>query len=216
MVKFKSFLPKFTKKFPIQKSNIKNFTWFQRALEDYSKHKHSIHTSKCPGIISICSTGWIQYSYQDFIIETNGDLNNFQWFSEINQRKESKYGDLLSDYISFFPPKQLEKFKPFPENVLHTLIKIQSPWIVEIPKGYRLLFMPIPYNDETRFVAATGLVKNKSWLNVQLFWNRINSKEIIKKGTPLCQYVLIKDNSVDYIIENATQKDAQYLRNRGK
>ena len=77
--------------------------------------------------------------------------------------------------------------------------------------------MPIPYNDETRFVAATGLVKNKSWLNVQLFWNRINSKEIIKKGTPLCQYVLIKDNSVDYIIENVTQKDAQYhLRNRGK
>ena len=213
MVRFKYFLPKLTKKFPIQKSNIKNFAWFQRALEDYSKHNHLIHTSKCPGIISICNTGWIHYSYQDFIIETDGNLDSFRWSSEINQQKES---DLLSHYISSHPPEQLEKFKPFPENVLPTVVKIQSPWTVEIPKGYKLLSMPIPYNDETRFTAAIGLLKNKTWLNVQLFWNRINSKEIIKKGTPLCQYVLIKDNNVDYSVEKATEKDTQYFRNIGK
>jgi branched-subunit amino acid aminotransferase/4-amino-4-deoxychorismate lyase len=108
--------------------------------------------------------------------ETNGDLKSFKWSAEIDQ-KLLIHGNLMEDYINYHSSEQLEKFKPFPENVLHTIIKIQSPWVVDIPNGYKLLSMPIPYNDDNRFMAAHGILTNKNWLNVQLFWYKKNSKE---------------------------------------
>ena len=210
-INFKCFIPKVINNFPIKKTKPSDFKWFKKAVEDYKFNKTSIHTSKCPGIISILNFGWIQYSYQDFIIETNGDKESFKWNSEIDQ-KSLPNGDLMQDYISYHPPEQLEKLKPFPKGVLHTMIKIQSPWIVEIPSGYKLLSMPIPYNDDNRFVAAHGILKDKSWLNIQLFWYKTNSKEFVKKGTPLCQYLLIKEEEVDFVIDTINEEDKKYLK----
>ena len=210
-INFKCFIPDIINNFPIKKTKPSDFKWFKKAVEDYKFNKPLIHTSKCPGIVSILNFGWIQYSYQDFTIETNGDKENFKWTSEIDQ-KSLPNGDLLQDYISDHPPDQLEKFKPFPKGVLHTMIKIQSPWMVEIPIGYKLLFMPIPYNDDNRFVAAHGILKDKNWLNIHLFWYKTNSKEFVKKGTPLCQYLLIKEEQVDFVINISNEEDKNYFK----
>ena len=209
-INFKCFIPNVINTFPIKKTKPFDFKWFKKARDNYKCSETSIHTSKCPGIISILNFGWIQYSYQDFSIETNGDKESFKWSSEIDQ-KLLPNGDLMQDYISYHPPEQLEKFKPFPEGVLHTMIKIQSPWIVEIPSGYKLLSMPIPYNDDNRFSAAHGIFNDKNWLNIPLFWHRINSKELIKKGTPLCQYLLIKEEKVNFVIDMINEKDKNFV-----
>jgi hypothetical protein len=74
--------------------------------------------------------------------------------------------------------------------------------------------MPIPYNDDNRFMAAHGILKNKNWMNIQLYWYVINGKETIKKGTPLCQYLLFKEEKYDYEIKNTTEKDTKYLEER--
>jgi hypothetical protein len=92
------------------------------------------------------------------------------------------------------------------------MIKIQSPWMVEIPIGYKLLFMPIPYNDDNRFVAAHGILKGKNWLNIHLFWYKTNSKEFVKKGTPLCQYLLIREEEVDFVINTSNEEDKNYFK----
>jgi hypothetical protein len=210
-INFKCFIPNVIDNFPIKKTKPSDFKWFKKAIDDYKFNKPLVHTSKCPGIISILNFGWIQYSYQDFTIETNGDKENFKWTSEIDQ-KSLPNGDLMHDYISYHPPEQLEKLKPFPNGVLHTIIKIQSPWIVEIPTGYKLLSMPIPYNDDNRFVAAHGILKDKNWLNIQLFWYKTNSKEFVKKGTPLCQYLLIKEEEADFVIDIINEEDKNYLK----
>lgn len=205
---FKCLIPNVINSFPIKKTKPLDFNWFKKAINDYKFNKPVQHTSKCPGITSILNFGWIHYSYQDFIIETNGDKLSFKWRSEIDQ-KSLLNGHLMGDYISLHPPEQLEKFKPFPNNALHTIVKIQSPWLAEIPNGYKLLCMPIPYNDDNRFVAAHGILKGKNWLNVQLFWYKTNSKEFVKKGTPLCQYLLIREEEVDFAIDiiNEEQKE---------
>jgi hypothetical protein len=210
-INFKCCIPDVINNFPIKKTKPNDFKWFKKAIDDYKLNKTSMHTSKCPGIISILNFGWIQYSYQDFTIETNGDKKSFKWSSEIDQ-KSLPNGDLMHDYISYHPPEQLEKLKPFPKGVLHTMIKIQSPWIVEIPPGYKLLSMPIPYNDDNRFVAAHGILKDKNWLNIQLFWHKTNSKEIVKKGTPLCQYLLIREEEADFVIDIINEEDKNYLK----
>ena len=102
----------------------------------------------------------------------------------------------------------LEKFKKFEKNTLTTIIKIQSPWYVTIPDGYSLLSMPVPYNDDSRFTAATGLLKGSNYLNIQLYWHRINSKEKIEKGTPLCYYLVMKDEIFTEEISEINDEDA--------
>ena len=210
MIKFKSLIPEILKDTPIKKCNPNDFEWFKKILNDLKKEPSNFHTGRCPGIISILNRGWIQYAYQDFLIETNGDLENFKWSSSIDQKK-LKNGELLGNYISSHPKEQLQKFKPFLENTLYTVIKINSPWVVYIPEGYSLLSMPIPYNDDVRFTAATGFLKGTIFCNVQLYWHKLNSKEVVKKGTPLCQYILVKDEKVDFEISKTNKKDIHYL-----
>ena len=56
--------------------------------------------------------------------------------------------------------------------------------------------MPIPYNDENRLVSAAGILTGKQWLNVQMFVKAKSGRIEIKAGTPLQQYILIKNEDI--------------------
>jgi hypothetical protein len=204
MIEFHSLIPELVYDMPIEKAKISSFEWYNKIIQDYKNNnpKPNIHTSRCPGILNICNIGWVQRSYQDFVITTNGDSKSFLWESEIDQ-KSLKHGELMRDYVSYHPAEHLFKFNQVKKDTLQTILKIQSPWLVKIPKGYSLLFMPIPYNDNNNFTAACGILKDSNFLNVQLFWHCLNDTIIIKKGTPLQQYVLIKDESIESVVKEA-------------
>ena len=110
------------------------------------------------------------------------------------------HGDILNDYVSWHSPEQLDVFKPMPSHTLKTLVKIQSPWKVVIPKDYYLLITSVPYNDEDVFTVAPGLLQGENFLNVQMFWHKLNKKHIIKEGTPLCYYLLIEKKKYEFNI----------------
>jgi predicted nucleotidyltransferase len=122
--------------------------------------------------------------------------------SEVDQKKILGY-----DYIHYHTFHQLKKFKDFRKDTLHTLIKIQTPWFVTVPKGYSLLCLPVPYNDDIRFTASTGVLKGCNDVNAQLFWHVKKGREVVKKGTLLAQYILIKDEEVDYTVSVANELD---------
>ena len=211
-LKFYSFLPDLTKDTQIAKASAMEFEWLKKAFEDYKANNINSHTSKCPGIISIMNSGYIQKTYQDVHITTKYFSENdggFKWHSSINQ-KALHYGNILNDYVSCHAPDQLYKFKLLPQNTLPSIVKIQSPWFVEIPKGYSLLSMPIPYGDTNNFTAATGILKGNNFLNVQLYWHCLEGTIHIKKGTPLCQYILIKDEHIECEIKTMDTED-QFL-----
>jgi hypothetical protein len=209
MINFKCALPEVVKSYPMQKANILNLKWYQKALIDLKKTpKNEIHTARCPGIISVNNLGWCLVNYQDIEIKTWGHDREFTWKSEIDQKKLLGY-----NYIHYHNFDQLKKFKDFRKDTLHTLIKIQSPWFVTIPEGYSLLCIPIPYHDDIRFTAATGILKGMNDLNAQLFWHVKNGTEIIKKGTLLAQYILLKNEEVDHTISVATDEDLKIRRN---
>jgi hypothetical protein len=183
-----------------------DFEWFNRAKREldaeYPPDKFPHYPPKiykCPGISSIIGTGWILKTYIGFTIETNGDGESFKLQPDENYKK---FANNVSDgsYVDVHLPHQLADFKKFRENELRTVFKVNCPWVVDIPEGYSLLMMPVAYSDETRFTAATGLLKGKQNLNVQLFWHCLNSKEHIPAGTPLNQFILIKNEHVDYTI----------------
>ena len=211
-ITFKSFIPNI--EFSLEKNKPINFAWFQKAYQDYKKNFKSMdmHTVRCPGINSIIKTGWIQKTYQDITITTNGDQTDFTWESEIDQ-KNTEYGDVIGDYVHYHPPAQLDKFRRMDENTLKTIVKIQSPWVVYVPKGYRLLSMPVAYSDINAFTAATGLLSEGiESLNVQLYWHNLNGETFIKKGTPICQYILIKNINIIEKFEIAGNKERKYLK----
>lgn len=205
MIKFKSLIPELVKTMPITRASKINYNWYRKALKDIKTSDFS--TAKCPGIIGINATGWVQRTYQTIKITTRaGDLKFFDWETEIDQKK-LPFGNVMGNYIGWHIADQMAKYKDMPPSTLHTILKLNSPWIVEIPDGYSLLALPIPYNDDVRFTAACGILKGTNWLNAQLFWHCLDGTETIPAGTPIQQYILLKDNVVKETVETITTFD---------
>ena len=194
---FKCFLERVKDEYPIEKISVNHFKWLEKANNYYRNNPQSIQTNKCPGIIGLLQTGWIQRAYQDITITTNGDGTSFEWRTPYNQKK-GKFGVPLDDYVSSHSYDQLEKFRSSGDHCLNTVIKIQSPWHVSVPKNYYLLSTAVPYNDDNSFSAATGLLKGDQYLNIQLFWHKLKGTHTIKAGTPLCYYLLIERKKMNY------------------
>ena len=210
-LQFKCLLPEVANEMPIEKCKPSYFKWYQKVVDDYRKKPKSLHTAKCPGIFGILKQGWVQRTYQDVTIETfPNNQKDVKWKSPFNQR-QLKYLHIKYPYLGTHSKEQLRKFKDFKVNTLDTIMKVQSPWFVKIPEEYFLLSMPIPYNDDVRFTAATGLLSGINFLNVQLYWHVLGKKEVIKKGTPLCQYVLIAKKELPYECGVATDIDVKEL-----
>jgi hypothetical protein len=201
MLKFKCFIKEVAENMPLIPIREHKFKWVEEAKEFYKTANHPVKTTSCPGMFSMLNTGWIHRSYMDIRVETYKDGDSYKTMTSYDQERiAGEAGPFVGQYIDFHSSIQTQ-WIDFPKGSSRTMLKIQSPWFVEIPKGYSLLMMPIPYADDARFTAAHGLLKGNNYLNVQLFWNQKEGIEIIKKGTPLNQMVLIKDELDDYEIE---------------
>ena len=210
-IQFRSFLPELTKDMPIIKASEYKYEWYKYAVRDLKEDPTVSPTAKCPGIIAVNNTGWIQRSYQDFDLEVLTE-NTIKWTSAIDQFRAKPGG--FTDYIAGHSPEQYYKYNPDAfEHTCHTIIKVNSPWYVVVPEGYSLLSMPIPYNDENRIVAASGILTGKQFLNVQLFVKAKPGSDIIKikAGTPLQQYILIKNEEIKTNLYEYAPEDENLL-----
>lgn len=222
-LEFSCLIPEVVKTMPIIESNQINFDWLRTAISNWKdvksaspKHNTPKHIAKCPGINAISRRGWVQRAYQDILIKTDGS-GGFSWKTPIDQSTMTLGHEFVFPYVSHHNSLLIEPFGLIKNNTLPTIIKIQSPWIAKIPKGYYLLVLPIPYPDDNRFTSTAGILDPElgvNFLNVQLYWHCLNSEEIIPAGTPLAQYFLIKKEEIDVEIKVADQKDIDDLRLR--
>jgi hypothetical protein len=170
-------------------------------------------TKNCPGIKKLVSTGWIVTAPADFIIETNGDGKTFRWKEA---RKFTRGTPGWDNYVGFHNQHQTELVIDNPSTTLKSAVKLDTPWRIEASDDMMLLQVPVTYNNESRFTAATGLYDPRFGhvVNVQLFWHVFEGETLIKAGTPLCQYIPVKRdflniNNHDVIIDTATPEDMQ-------
>lgn len=211
-IEFECLAPGVEKIMPMIPAREYQHAWAIRALSEFrdARKKDSFgfqkefHTAKCPGIFHLMRHGWIMRTYQDIIIETNGDMNAFSWQTPIDQRS-FKNSHLLGDYIGSHSGKQLHAFmQKWPNNTINALVKIQSPWRCVVPKGYYLLEMPVPYLDENRFTTLHGVFSHEygpANLNPQLMWHVPKGRELIRAGTPVAQYILLPKKQIDMSIK---------------
>jgi hypothetical protein len=224
VLEFVSLLPEVAQLMPIEPSKDVKYNWVKEAMKDYKKIREEedpikfkfSHITRCPGINQIQKTGWIQRSWQDIAIKTNGDGKSFHWLTPIDQNKTDVDHTWKWPYVNQHPESLYAKFNPDPKS-LKTVIKIQSPWMAYIPKGYYLMSMPIPYPDNKDFTASIGFLDpdfGPNFLNVQIFWHTLNDEIVIPAGTPLCQYILVKKNNVKSLVREYEKKDIDNLRLR--
>lgn len=195
--------------FPITKSSA-----IKRPFVDLPEYQDIPSTKNCPGIRKIVSTGWVVLAPADFLIKTTGDGTTMEWmepwrFTKISEGRES--------YVSSHGPAQTELLAD--ADTLRTVIKIETPWRVETSDDVVLLQIPVTYNNEQRFYAATGILDAGygHTINVQLFWKNLNGETLVRAGTPLCQLIpmsrqSINTSSYDVVIEEATELDKKKER----
>ena len=176
----------------------------------------TLSSKNCPGIKKIISTGWIVPAPADFSIVTIGDGVSFEWNEPHRFTKITKDMDA---YVSGHNRSQTEPLLDDPDTTLKTVVKLEMPWRIEASDDVVFLIIPVSYNNESRFVAATGILDPKyaHLLNIQLFWKQLNGTTVVKAGTPLCQLIPVSRKSLsisqyDVTIDNATIQDEQKER----
>lgn len=222
-LRFVCLIPEIAKQMPIEPAKKANFNWskkmaasLKQARDEIDKGQMVRHVARCPGISLVSNVGWIQKTYQDIYIKTDG-TGGFEWRTPIDQSSLITQHEFKFPYVGHHSPNNTEPFGILKPNTLPTIIKIQSPWIVYVPKGYYLMCMPIPYHDDNRFTSTFGLIDGDAgvnFLNVQLFWHCLNSEEVIPAGTPVAQYFLIKKEITDVQISSFTEPNLEDLRYR--
>lgn len=212
IVRFTSLIPGLEKLMPIINAKDYKHAWVGRAHDEFAELRKDpanlmqrfVHTTRCPAIFSLQRNGWILRTWQDITIETFGDRTSFQWTSAIDQR--SIHPNYKAEAVSSHGEVQYFKYQEnFPSNTLRTVLKLNTPWLCAVPKGYYLLEMPVAYLDENRFTTMPGFYSMEhgpATLNVQVLWHVLNGKELIKAGTPIAQYILVKKDDVTSIVDS--------------
>ena len=190
----------------------------------WTKLSHSPHpdngdvfTKNCPGIKLMMNAGWVLTAPADFIIKTNGDGVNFEYTESQRFHLEKPPGQ--EKYIDFHDQDQTERILDDPGKSLKTVVKVHTPWRVELDDDYLLLQVPVHYSNEKRFTPATGILDPRyaHVLNVQLFWHVFKGEELVRAGTPLVQYIPIPrkayiSSHFDFTCDEATDYDRKMER----
>lgn len=224
-VKFYSSIPGVKETYPIIKSSSHKRKWaesaahaFKEKTKDLVNYQNTITgVIKCPGIFDLVNTGWILPAWCDFIIETSDD--NISWRTPSMLEGITCGEDFNKPPISFISTDQKIMSIPMSEENHFCLVKVNTPWIVDIPKGWELLILPVSYSDDTRFESTQGVIQPSSHMeiNPQLLWKVKNGIELIKAGTPLCQLIPIKEDQIefecnDYGLEQRMNQKKMYFK----
>ena len=216
-IEFVSLVPGLSDLMPLTKASRKDFKWLENAYKDFSDKKSDFNNSpiqqkhivRCPGIFNLFKVGWVQRAWQDITITTNGDGVNFHWNTPLDQKRIAPHVPGVVEYVGAHEELIQRYSNDF--RSLRNIVKIQSPWIAYIPKGYSLLNTPVPYPDNKDWEAQFGIQECIPGaplpLSVHLNWFVKEGTTVIKAGTPLHQLFLIKNEEVDTIIRDVEDRD---------
>ena len=158
----------------------------------------------CPGIFDHMRAGYILPMWSDMCFRFFNDES-----SEPNRGWESFFPDLINSYIS--KPVEMHDFQqmkgvPFLEDGCKSLVKFNSPWYVNVPKGVSLFYTTPFYHINTDFTVVPGIIDadidhlpNKE-INVFIKLNKPNVTIKLHQGQPLLQ--IIPFVRADYEFEN--------------
>ena len=128
------------------------------------------------------------------------------WIFEIWQTKE---GEVRQQWLNEAHKKHMQRWPPIETTswskksldlllVGYTILKYMSPWIIETPPEYSLLFLPPINRFEIPIVPLVGLVDCDTYqnnVNIPFIHTALSPDEkthVIPQGTPICQVIPLK------------------------
>lgn len=198
------------KTMPIITSKEYKHSWIKKAMDN----ELSKNVTRCPGIFKIKNEGWLIRTWQDIKLSIKD--SQYQWQTPLNQKTLSTHFefDQIDHHGEIF---LYDHFDNWPKNTFSKIIKINTPWVVDVPKGYLLHQIHPAYLDENRFTAVPGTYTSETGLNclnVPVFWHATEGEFLIKAGTPIAQLILTKKEDINYKISVASESKQFLIKER--
>ena len=204
MVRFLSTISGVEEIMPIIKSSELKHEWKIRASKDISKcpvGQVMRNVSRCPGINALHKTGWIVRLWQDVTITADEEGDDISWTAPVDDTS-------IAPIISFHDKDVFHKYRSdWPKNTSKHILKFNTGWRAIIPKGYKLLQLPVMMSDETNFTPVEGVydIGDQAGLAIPVYWHNVGTK-VLKAGTPLAQLILIPDEEYEFTVEGDTSE----------
>ena len=220
-IEFFSTIPGVAEAFPIIEAKHYKPDWTKSVIKDLAEKKSKFgkefhydsgrftHLAYCPGIFDLFKTGYIVPMWYDVNVKTETNKPGFSW--EIPDKhfgtlSDLKFIDTHNERISSLIPKR--------KGTINNIVKISTPWNVIVPRGLKLLCLPISYPDHYDYESTTGLLdpSQSSEINIQMNWNVENGTRLLKAGTPLMHIIPLSEKSFNLETRTATEKDLRWTK----
>ena len=98
------------------------------------------------------------------------------------------------------------------DTTIDQVVKINTTWRVQADDDVVFLQTKVPFVNETRFSAVSGILDPRTAyeVNVQLLWHLMEGDTTVRAGTPLCCYIPISRRlleDLDVSVDVATPTD---------
>lgn len=205
--------------FPISPMKEYRPRWLTEAAKAFAAHKKAfcidnaeqhVSISKCPGIRTLFTTGWLLRNWQDIIIRISAD-GTYTWKSVVDQTAFPDTFEAVSEHRAdtFLSSEYLRTKVP--------IIKINTPWRVHIPDGYEMYQKGVPYQEHDWFTVGEGILTSEygaTDINIQLLFNA-PGEYVIKAGMPLAHLIPIRRSQPSAVIRDMNESDLRTMtRNR--
>jgi hypothetical protein len=180
--------------------------WFKK-IPPHNEDDETV--KKCVPFIDAMSVGYTILNHIDISIwqMENGEVK-IKWHDEHHKK-----------LLQRWPPIETHPQRQVPGSPMtgYTILKYMSPWIIETPPDYSLLFLPPINRLEIPIVPLVGLVDCDTYqnnVNIPFIHTMLEPDEQIHhipKGTPICQVVPVKRDAwkADYTFLDQKQLDKQ-------
>ena len=149
------------------------------------------------------------------------------WIFVFGKQKE---GEVRQQWANEAHKKHMQRWPPIEQHPGHqipgspmegyTILKYMSPWIIETPPEYSVLFLPPINRLEIPIVPLVGLVDCDTYqnnVNIPFIHTALSPDEkthVIPQGTPICQVIPFRREEweVDYSYLDQKELDKQKQR----
>lgn len=172
--------------------------WFKALPPKLNNGLSSSTVKRCPPFLDAMSIGWIIPLAGDVEFTTNETASsvNYKWSFYKPLIENHSFNQITTDKV----PNPLLPKPP---------IKFLNYWMIKVPKGYSVLFVPPLNRPDPRFTCMSGLVDCDGYfeyINFPFTFNQPNYYGVIEAGTPLIQVIPIKRNT---LLKNQTIRKMQ-------
>ena len=169
---------------PIQYSKIMP-DWFKNMPNFIDSNDWTSHTArKCPSFTDLFKYSYVLRAWTDYKFTF---VNDDEWGWETPSGKFSAGGHPNWQYLDHIGP---HKYR--------TSLKLDSPWMAKLPKGYSLLQIPLIYSPHPNFDTIPGILHSDVYhgTNPQLLIKDIAPGQefqfTLTRGTPIVSHIPIR------------------------